>query len=199
MKHSTSIQTFFLSLITTLLLSFSIASLAQEDIQQENEQYRLKVGDTVQIQVIGEDELTMNVPVNETGTFIYPLLGEIELLEKSIVDIQTVITEGLRGDYLIDPQVNVNVELAEVLPEVAAADLPEGIYINGEVATKGQFPFQEGLTISKAIVLAGGFTERAARNKVTVVSNEGDQKPKRVKLDYILKPGDIITVPRRFF
>jgi len=195
MNFSTSIQTWFFGLLTVSLLSISSAVLAQED----KEQYRIKVGDTVQIQVIGEEELTVDVPVNETGIFLYPLLGEIELIDKTIVDIQNYITEGLRGDYLLDPKVNVNVELAEVTEEELAAEQPEGFYINGEVVSNGQFVFQKGLTVNKAIVLAGGFTERAARKKVTVISNEGDQKPKRVKLDYILKPGDIINVPRRFF
>jgi len=195
MNDSKLIQAWSLGLVIAFLLSFSSAVLAQEN----NEQYRIQVGDTVQIEVIGEDELSVEVPVNETGTFLYPLLGEIELVDKTIVEIQSTITNGLRGDYLLNPKVNVNVEIPELTEEEIAAELPEGFYINGEVVTNGQFEFQEGLTINKAIVLAGGFTERAARKRVTVVSNEGDQNPKRVKLDYILKPGDIINVPRRFF
>ena len=195
MNDSKLTQAWSLGLVITFLLSFSSAVLAQEN----NEQYRIQVGDTVQIEVIGEDELTVEVPVNETGTFLYPLLGEIKLVDKTIVEIQSTITNGLRGDYLLNPKVNVNVEIAELTEEEIAAELPEGFYINGEVLSNGQFEFQEGLTINKAIVLAGGFTARAARKRVTVVSNDGDQKPKRVKLDYILKPGDIINVPRRFF
>ena len=195
MNDSKLTQAWSLGLVIAFLLSFSSAVLAQEN----NEQYRIQVGDTVQIEVIGEDELTVEVPVNETGTFLYPLLGEIKLVDKTIVEIQSTITNGLRGDYLLNPKVNVNVELEELTEEEIAAELPEGFYINGEVLSNGQFEFQEGLTINKAIVLAGGFTERAARKRVTVVSNDGDQKPKRVKLDYILKPGDIINVPRRFF
>ena len=195
MNDSKLTQAWSLGLAITFLLSFSSAVLAQEN----NEQYRIQVGDTVQIEVIGEDELTVEVPVNETGTFLYPLLGEIKLVDKTIVEIQSTITNGLRGDYLLNPKVNVNVELEELTEEEIAAELPEGFYINGEVLSNGQFEFQEGLTINKAIVLAGGFTARAARKRVTVVSNDGDQKPKRVKLDYILKPGDIINVPRRFF
>ena len=195
MNNSKLTQAWSLGFIIAFLLSFSSTVLAQEN----NEQYRIQVGDTVQIEVIGEDELTVDVPVNETGTFLYPLLGEIELVDKTIVEIQSTITNGLRGDYLLNPKVNVNVELEELTVEEIAAELPEGFYINGEVVTNGQFEFQEGLSINKAIVLAGGFTERAARKRVTVVSNDGDQKPKRVKLDYILKPGDIINVPRRFF
>ena len=195
MNDSKLTQAWSLGLVIAFLLSFSSAVLAQEN----NEQYRIQVGDTVQIEVIGEDELTVEVPVNETGTFLYPLLGEIKLVDKTIVEIQSTITNGLRGDYLLNPKVNVNVELEELTEEEIAAELPEGFYINGEVLSNGQFEFQEGLTINKAIVLAGGFTARAARKRVTVVSNDGDQKPKRVKLDYILKPGDIINVPRRFF
>jgi len=194
MRQCVTKQTILTSFLVIWLLSLSGHVLAQQD-----DQYRLQVGDTVQIQVLGEDDLSMNIPVNETGVFIYPLLGEIELLDKTIVDIQSIITGGLKGDYLIDPQVNVNVEFAEVSDDELAAALPEGIYINGEVATNGQFAFQEGLTVNKAIVRAGGFTDRAARNKVTVVTNQGEQEPKRVKLDYILQPGDVVNVPRRFF
>lgn len=186
---------FLLLGLLSALLGFANVSKAQD----EDGSYRLKVGDTVQIQVIGEADLTMDVPVNETGVFIYPLLGEVKLLDKTIVDIQSIITEGLRGDYLIDPQVNVNVQFALINEDGTLIELPEGVYINGEVRNSGQYPFQENLTVGKAIVLAGGFTDRAARTKVTVVTNDGDQKPKRVDPEHILKPGDVVNVPRRFF
>ena len=182
-------------LFVIVLFGLSGLSVAQSGESQR----RVQIGDTVQVQVLGEDELTVDIPVNETGVFIYPLLGEIALLGKTIVDIQSMIANGLRGDFLINPQVNVNVIPVEESEEIAE-ELPEGVYIYGEVRRNGQYRFQDDLTISKAIVLAGGFTNRAARNRVTVVSNDSeDQTPARVKLDYVLQPGDIVNVPRRFF
>ncbi len=150
--------------------------------------YRLGSGDSIHIEVFGEAELTLDVLLNDSGTFTYPYLGQLQVLNKTLEEVQVMIAEGLDGDYLVNPKVSVTV------------DTYREIYVGGEVANGGNFAFQPGLSVGKAIVLAGGFTERASRSRVQVISEgSADSKPKRVSLDYILKPGDVVTVPRRFF
>ncbi len=150
--------------------------------------YRLGSGDSIHIEVFGEAELTLDVLLNDSGTFNYPYLGQLQVLNKTLDEVQAIITEGLDGDFLVNPKVSVTV------------DTYREIYVGGEVANGGNFAFQPGLSVGKAIVLAGGFTERASRSRIQVISEGStDSKPKRVNLDYILKPGDVVTVPRRFF
>ena len=149
-------------------------------------EYRLGVGDIVRIDVFGEPDLTMTVQLSELGTFNYPYLGELHIIGQTISAVQKMITQGLDGDFLVDPRVNVTVESYRE------------VFVGGEVVQSGSFPYQPGLTVSKAIFLAGGFTERSSKRRVKVRS-EGEEKPKRVGLDYVLKPGDTVTVSRRFF
>lgn len=74
------------------------------------------------------------------------------------------------------------------------------LYVNGEVRRPGDYMYEKGLTVHKAITMAGGFTEKAAesRTKVLRVIN-GQEETISVKLDDPVHPNDIIVVPQRFF
>lgn len=74
------------------------------------------------------------------------------------------------------------------------------LYLNGEVKRPGDYMYEKGLTIHKAITMAGGFTEKASesRTKVLRVIN-GKEETISVKLDDPVHPNDIIVVPQRFF
>ena len=74
------------------------------------------------------------------------------------------------------------------------------LYVNGEVRRPGDYMYEKGLTVHKAITMAGGFTEKAAesRTKVLRVIN-GQEETISVKLDDLIHPNDIIVVPQRFF
>lgn len=150
--------------------------------------YRLSPGDTINITVFGEPDLTLDVVLNASGTFNYSYLGSLNILNKTLAEVQTLITEGLKDGFLIDPKVSVTM------------DSFREVFIGGEVELGGNFPYQPGLTVGKAVVLARGFTERASRNNIFVVSEGAESsKPIKVSLDYVLKPGDVVTVQRRFF
>ena len=89
---------------------------------------------------------------------------------------------------MVDPKVNVSV--IDYRP----------FYINGEVNDPGGYPYQPGLTLRKGIALAGGFTERASRTRISVLSENsvGDEQ-RQLGLDELLSPGDIVTVEQSFF
>ena len=74
------------------------------------------------------------------------------------------------------------------------------IYVNGEVRLSGVFPFEKGLTVHKAITMAGGFTDKAAKTSTKVLrSINGQEHTVEVTLDAPVLPEDIIVVPQRFF
>lgn len=79
------------------------------------------------------------------------------------------------------------------------------IYLHGEVASPGEYEYRRGLTVEKAIVLAGGFTLRSSRKKISVTRyadvelNQEPEKLKKVKLHIAIKPGDIINVGASWF
>jgi polysaccharide export outer membrane protein len=73
-------------------------------------------------------------------------------------------------------------------------------YVNGMVEKPGGYPFSPGLTVRKAITIAGGFKERAARDKINVIHDDDPQQtPHKVDLNQALLPGDILTVEESFF
>jgi polysaccharide export outer membrane protein len=103
------------------------------------------------------------------------------------------VTQNIKlqpGDTIVIPQADV-------------------VYVQGEVKTPGQVKFTRDLTILRAIAQAGGFTQLAAPNRVTLLREEDGKKSNtRVKVsdmidepsrDIPLRPNDIIIVPQRLF
>lgn len=151
--------------------------------------HRLGAGDVVTIRVFGEDDLSKEkIKLTDAGTVPYPVLGEIRVLGMTVGDLERMITTGLRGRYLVNPRVSVQIE--EYRP----------FYINGMVDKPGGYPFQPSLTIRKAASLAGGFRERASFSKIFVIrESDNTQRPQKAELDTPVFPGDIITVGESFF
>lgn len=152
-------------------------------------EYKLGSGDQIRIQVFGEEDLGMEVRLSDAGTISYPFLGEIQVQGLTVGQLETSVINGLQPDYLIDPKVSVSIlEYRQ-------------FYIHGEVSKPGGFPYLPGLTLRKAIALAGGFTERASKTKISVI-HDGDEvikKSSRIALGDDVAPGDIITVEQSFF
>lgn len=150
--------------------------------------YLLQQGDAIAIQVFDEPDLTLDTVVGASGSINYSYLGDIRVAGKSPADLEQHIAALLQDGYLVNPSVNVTV--LEYRP----------FYINGEVRTPGSYPYEPGLTIDRAVALAGGLTERASTRKI-FVSNEGDSSSEEAKapLNYRVQPGDTITIKEGFF
>lgn len=151
--------------------------------------YRLGAGDVVTIRVFGEDDLSKEkIKLTDAGTVPYPVLGEIKVLGLTVGDLERLITNGLRGRYLLNPRVSVQIE--EYRP----------FYINGMVDKPGSYPFQPGLTVRKAASVAGGFKERASLSKIYIIrESDTAQRPQKADLNSAVLPGDTITVEESFF
>jgi polysaccharide biosynthesis/export protein VpsN len=169
-----------------LALAGSIA-LAAENPSLSS--YRLGSGDMISIRVLGEDDLRRErVRLSDAGTISFPILGELKVLGITVGDLERMITNGLKGRYLVNPTVNVTIE--EYRP----------FFINGQVTRPGGYPFIPGLTVRKAVSLAGGFRERASLEKIFVIrDNDPAQTPRKVNLNSPVNPGDILTVEESFF
>lgn len=73
-------------------------------------------------------------------------------------------------------------------------------YVSGAVKTPGVYKITQGLTVLKAITLSGGFTQRAAKNKVTVIRKGGSAESNvPVKMDDLIEPDDVVVVPESLF
>ena len=123
--------------------------------------------------------------------------------ERNLHTFRSSIQEGLS----LDSQYQIaSGDVITIEEEVGVSDDESlFIYLHGEVANPGEYRYRRGLTVEKAIVLAGGFTIRASKKKIRVtryVNVEEDQEPeklKNVKLYTPVMPGDIISVRASLF
>ena len=169
----------FLSVLLLLALS-ATASAAQ---------YKLGSGDVIRISVHGEHDLSFEeVRLTDAGTFTFPFIGEVDANGKTPGEVRNVLVEKLKDGYLIDPRVSVSV-----------VNYRE-FYISGEVKLPGGYPYQPGLTLDRAIALAGGLTERASTKRMTIVrGSEGSRAEEKATMDTQVRPGDTINIDEGFF
>ncbi len=177
--------------LLTLFFTCVILVTQMANAQQGNSSmrsYQLGVGDKIYINVFGEDDLSLETRLPDIGIINYPFLGEIKLVGMTLSEVEKLIYEGLKGDYLINPSVAVTI--VEYRP----------FFIDGEVKQPGGYPYQPGLSVNKAVALAGGYTERASRDDIQVV-REKNGSPISLEVDVgaLIQPGDVITIPQRFF
>jgi protein involved in polysaccharide export with SLBB domain len=191
MRGNVSMSGLIKRLLFAGLWLLSLFAFAQQrgEVDRLLSTYKLGAGDVVSIRVLGEDDLKREkIRLSDAGTISFPIIGEIRVLGKRVVELETLIADGLRGKYLLNPVVSVTIE--EYRP----------IFVNGQVEKSGAYPFQPGLTIRKAVSLAGGFKERASKEKIFVIrEDDKSQTPVKVDQSALVYPGDIITVEESFF
>lgn len=163
-----------------ILIAYPLLGFSSYD----ESQYKLSTGDIISISVLNEKELSLDIRINETGFFDYPLLGKLRVSGLSTDELKEHIYAGLKGRFLIKPDVQVRIMQYR------------DFYIRGEVKTPGGYPYMPGLTIEKAVAIAGGFGERAARKEITLV--RGGVQSHEALSEKVL-PGDIIRINKSYF
>ena len=167
---------------TLVVLATSLAAA------QQVSDYVLGPGDQVAISVFGEPDLSVEFTLGDSGALNYPFLGEIRVAGLTMPELEKRIADGLRGDYLIKPDVTVSMKQYRQF------------YLNGEVNRPGGYPYQPGLTLEKALALAGGLSPRAARNKLVVKrADKLSGVEISIRMSDPVRAGDVITVPQSFF
>ncbi|MGK9065273.1 polysaccharide biosynthesis/export family protein [Stutzerimonas chloritidismutans] len=171
----------FKCLFLLLMLAFTAGANAA--------QYQLGSGDIIRVSVHGEPDLSFEeIRLTDAGTFTFPFLGEVNANGKTPGQVRDILVQKLKDGYLIDPRVSVSV-----------VNYRE-FYISGEVKSPGGYPYQPGLTLDRAIALAGGLTERASTRRMTIVrSAEGGRTAEKADMDTPVRPGDTINIDEGFF
>ena len=112
------------------------------------------------------------------------------------------------GDAADVTRVDVNdVQSGALASQVTLADgdtvfVPraETVFVTGHVRSPGAYPIGKTTTVLQALTLAGGVSERGAANRVRVLRTEkGARVQVKVKLHDVLRAGDTVVVPERFF
>ncbi|HAS6060620.1 TPA: polysaccharide export protein [Vibrio vulnificus] len=149
--------------------------------------YHLGTGDKIEIIVYGEDDLSMKLKIGKAGLVNFPYIGEVKLTGRTPSEIETEIENRLRGDYLLNPMVTVNLESFRLF------------YISGEVEQPNGYEYQPRLTVEQAIAMAGGFTDRADKGDINIRSGSTLELIEYVELTHPVNPGDTVIVEQSFF
>ena len=151
--------------------------------------YRVDTGDRVSVTVYQEPDLSVvGVRVNANGIISYPLLGELYVSGLTAQELHDLVKIKLLDGYLKNPSVTVSIDSYRLY------------FIKGEVKRPGGYSFVDGLTVAKAVALAGGFTERASQRSISLVRESDPERPlESVGTNTAIRPGDIITVGESFF
>jgi polysaccharide export outer membrane protein len=168
------------------------------------EEYRIGVDDVVDVNVWGNEQLSVQVPVRPDGRITIPLLGDVEVAGKTAEEVAGIITEGLKKD-IRSPSVTVT------MSSLQSKEYLRRVRVTGAVTKPVSLNYRQGMTVLDAILEAGGLGEFASGNKAVLIRRHDGKTvsvPLRledmlvrgvVKGNHVLIPGDIITVPERFF
>jgi polysaccharide export outer membrane protein len=119
--------------------------------------------------------------------------GRSDRAEKATVKLIRA-KDGASQPSDLDLDVPVEPDDIIVVPEL------KKVYVDGEVKRAGDYPYERGLTVHKAITMAGGFTDKAAVGNTKILRNlNGLEQTIPATLDGVVFPEDILVVPRSFF
>jgi polysaccharide export outer membrane protein len=165
--------------------------------------YLIGPGDTLQVFVWGQPELSVTVPVRPDGRVSTPLIDDLVAVGKTPTqlakEMQVVLSE-----YLRTPEVNVIVQDFVGTPG-------SQIRVLGQVAEPGTVPFREQMTLLDVVMEVGGLTRFAAGNRGRLVRTiDGSSEEFRVRVDdllnkgrieenVVMRPGDIVIIPEAIF
>ncbi len=151
--------------------------------------YRLGGGDQVRLITFGEDQLTGDFRVDDQGSIALPLVGQVHAAGLTPAQLSASIATDLKQHNLLQNP-SVSAEVATYRP----------IFVLGEVAKPGQYPYQPGMTMLTTVAIAGGFTYRGFQDYARVVrtTNNTAVEGKVTPLSFIA-PGDVVSIFERHF
>jgi len=150
--------------------------------------YQLDTGDGVRVTVYGDAELSNVYRVDDGGNLALPLVGPVPVRGLTTRQAASKIAIMLSNGFMRNP--DVAAEIAEYRP----------FFIQGQVASSGQYPYVYAMTIRAAVSTAGGYTETAQRTFAYVFRRQGGEMVRsKVGLDFIIIPGDTVVIEERWF
>ena len=148
--------------------------------------YQLGPGDALRINVFGDDTLSGQYKVAGDGKVVMPLVGAVKAAGATTADLTTRIESRL-SEYVQHPKVDI--QLLTKRP----------VYIIGEVRNPGSYTYVDGMTVIKAVAIAGGFTYRAKTNRFIIDRTAPKGGAMTATAETPLLPGDVVTVQERYF
>jgi len=175
----------------SILAFFSLFSTACPMISED---YRIRIGDELEIFVWQNADITRRATVQFDGSISLPLIGNIIAEGKTPKDLEEEITKSL-SKYVREPRVSV------IVVNIAA----EIVYIIGEVKHPGSYKWYKGMRLMELVSISGGYTSDAVLSKAEVLRYNGNSIVSykidlrkiidRREEDFVLQQQDIVYIP----
>jgi polysaccharide biosynthesis/export protein len=194
--------------LSVLFLAWSVGAAYAE--------YRIKAGDTLEINVWQEPKLNRQVIVAPDGRISLPLVGHVRASGLTVESIEAKIVAKLKPQYTTKLDVTVLVAAVKEIPIIPEppAPPPEKVpdptfYVMGEVAKPGQYAFNRPTNVLQAIAVAGGLGPFAAGQRIKIRRKvngseqlfdfdfEGFASGEFLDGNIRLHHGDVIIVPEK--
>ena len=170
----------FIGELTTPQLS---EAQSRQGLSTPSQTYRVGPNDELYIVVQNEDDLTTQVKISGEGKISFPLLGNLTIGGATVEEVEALLTNHLKAGYLKHPHVTVHIAQYR------------NVYINGAVQSPGGFPYEENLSVGKAITLAGGLTSDADESDIRITRYVNEEKKSiKAKMDTTILPDDQILI-----
>lgn len=164
--------------------------------------YHIGPGDTVNIVVWRNPELSMTVPVRPDGKLAAPLIEDLPAIGKDATTLARDIEKAL-GKFIRDPVVTVIVTQF-------VGPYSEQIRVVGEAAKPQVLPYKQKMTLLDVMIAVGGMTDFADGNGASILRAGDGNKQYGVRIKDLvkrgdvsanveMKPGDVLIIPRSWF
>ena len=166
-------------------------------------EYLIGPGDTLDVFVWGQPELSITVPVRPDGRVSTPLIDDLVAVGKTPTQLSEEMQDIL-SEYIRSPEVNVIVQ-------DFVGTFGSQIRVLGQVTEPGSVAYRERMTLLDVIMEAGGLTRFAAGNRGRLVrTTDGSSEEFRVRVgdlvnkgrieeNVVMRPGDIVIIPEAIF
>ncbi|GHF03444.1 sugar ABC transporter substrate-binding protein [Aliiroseovarius zhejiangensis] len=186
--------------ILTLLAAVCAFGLVTANGALAQNGYKIRSGDTLNIEVVEDANLNRSVLVLPDGSISFPFADGVRAAGRTTGQVASALANAMASNFASTPNVYVSVgQLAERTIAAPAAIATYDIYVAGEVNNPGKLDGTRGMTVLQAIAQGGGLTRFAAAKRIQVRrgsaiygynyhTNAGNIR---------LQEGDVIIVPQR--
>jgi polysaccharide export outer membrane protein len=122
--------------------------------------------DTIAVDVFNVPELSREMQVDASGRISMPLVGTIDARGKTASELARDIEDALRGSYVRNPEVTVNIR----------SSVSQVVTIDGQVVEPGLYPVTNQMTLLRAVASARGLSEFARENDVVILRTVGGRR-----------------------
>lgn len=148
------------------------------------------IGDSIDVSVFNEPNLSSEYTVLQDGSIQIPLIGAIHINDMELNAAADLIARTLKNKgYLVNPKVTLSIAQSQT------------VKILGEIQQSGEYVYTDNMTILGLAANAGGFSYRAQQDRFDIIRKNGDETEQVLKgqISTKLEPGDIVRVGERYF